>query len=374
MGHDEGMSSAPGPTIALCMIVRDEEANLGRCLESVRGVVDECVVVDTGSRDGTRELAREAGARVLEFAWCDDFSAARNHALAGASSDWVLVLDADEQLVSPDARALLLAFARTAGELGGQIELENVTGAGQRARILLTRFFPRAADVRYRRRVHEQLTRAGRPLPGRPTGVRVRHDGYAREVVALRSKVARNETLLRLQLAEHPEDGHDWYQLGRTLEVAQRFDEALEAYQAAVQRVRDADPHLPHLLESAATCLRALGRSRQALDWLSAVEQDFSERADTVFLIALLAMDVGELARAEHGFRRCLELGGRVRAASVVEESLVATGVGPAHNLGVLYEFSGRLAEAREEYARAVAFEPEHAGALAGLERVKAKE
>lgn len=361
--------AAPEPALSLCMIVRDEEAGLGRCLASVREVVDELVVVDTGSRDGTRELARAAGARVLDFAWCDDFSAARNHGLAAARGDWVLVLDADEELVSPDARARLMAFARTAPEHGGQLELENVTGSEERTCLLLTRFFPRAG-VRYRRRIHEELVRAGRPLPGRPTGVRARHDGYAPQVVARRAKAARNEALLRRQLAEHPEDSHDWYHLGRALEVGARFEEALGAYEQALARVHDGDPHLVHLLESAATCLRRLGRSRQALEWLGQVEADFAERADTVFLLALLAMDVGELARAERGFQRCLELGARPRAAATVEQSLLATGLGPAHNLGVLYEFSGRPAEARAAYERALAIEPGHAGARAGLERL----
>jgi glycosyltransferase involved in cell wall biosynthesis len=361
--------AAAEPALTLCMIVRDEEARLGCCLASVRGVVDELVVVDTGSRDGTRELARASGARVLDFAWCDDFSAARNHGLAAARGDWVLVLDADEELVSADARARLLDFARTAGALAGQLELENVSGAGERARVLLTRFFPRAG-VCYRRRIHEELVRAGEPLRGRPTGVRARHDGYAAELMTGRAKAARNEALLRRALAENPEDGHDWYHLGRALEVAERHEEALAAYEAAVLRVRDEDPHLAHLLESAATCLRRLGRSRQALDWLGQVEHDFAERADTVFLLALLAMDVGELARAERGFLRCLELGAKERPAGVVEQSALATGVGPAHNLGVLYEFSGRPREARAAYERALEMEPGHAGARAGLERL----
>ena len=71
--------------VSLCMIVRDEEENLRRCLKNVRGVFDEIVVVDTGSRDRTREVAGEFGGRVVEFPWCDDFAAARNAGLERAS-------------------------------------------------------------------------------------------------------------------------------------------------------------------------------------------------------------------------------------------------------------------------------------------------
>ena len=84
--------------ISLCLIARDEEQLLTGALESVYGAVDEIIVVDTGSTDGTREIARNAGALVIDHFWQDDFSAARNEALAHATGDWVLVLDADERL------------------------------------------------------------------------------------------------------------------------------------------------------------------------------------------------------------------------------------------------------------------------------------
>src|SRR5262245_35181283 len=84
------------PTLSLCMIVKNEAAHLEAALESVRGLADEIVVADTGSVDGTREVAARFGARLLGFEWCDDFSAARNFVLEHATGDWVLSIDADE--------------------------------------------------------------------------------------------------------------------------------------------------------------------------------------------------------------------------------------------------------------------------------------
>jgi len=78
------------------MIARDEARCIERCLDSVRAHVDAMLVLDTGSRDATPEIARRAGARVAHFGWCDDFAAARNAALRAADADWALVLDADE--------------------------------------------------------------------------------------------------------------------------------------------------------------------------------------------------------------------------------------------------------------------------------------
>ena len=98
------------PKLTLCVIARDEEAMLPDCLASVRGVVDEIVVVDTGSKDATPAIAANAGARVVERAWDDDFSAARNAGLEACSGDWVLVLDADERLAPGAGKALRRAL------------------------------------------------------------------------------------------------------------------------------------------------------------------------------------------------------------------------------------------------------------------------
>ncbi len=362
----------PTFSLSLCMIVRNEEARLARCLQSVRGVVDELIVVDTGSTDATRDIAHQFGAQVASFEWCDDFAAARNHSIALARSLWVLVLDADEVIVTPDARQRLEAFAAQPGIFAGQIELENITEDGGRSVTLLTRLFARRPGVAYERAIHEQLVLNGAPLLGRPTGVRVQHDGYTAASLAGRDKLERNERLLRRRLESGASDGYDWYQLGRTLEVAGRFADALAAYEHAVELARDEDPHLPHLFESAATCLRSLGRSRQALTWLSQVEALFPERADMVFIIALLALDVGELQRAESGFQRCLELGRGALRPTSAESSWAARTTAPAHNLGVLYECTGRIAEARRAYETALSFQSDHSGARAGLERLRA--
>src|SRR5690349_2795694 len=96
----------PQPLISACLIVRNEEANLPRCLGSLAGKIDQFVVVDTGSTDRTVELAQQAGAEVFQFAWCDDFSAARNESLRHAWGKWILWIDADDELVEREPGAL----------------------------------------------------------------------------------------------------------------------------------------------------------------------------------------------------------------------------------------------------------------------------
>jgi glycosyltransferase involved in cell wall biosynthesis len=99
-------------TMALSMIVRDAAASLAACLESVRGIVDEIVVADTGSTDETMAIATQYRAQVIQVAWTDDFAAARNEGLKAVKSDWVLVLDADEQL-DPSAASQIRALIGT---------------------------------------------------------------------------------------------------------------------------------------------------------------------------------------------------------------------------------------------------------------------
>src|ERR1700723_291913 len=92
--------------VSLCMIVRDEAEHLAACLGSVRALVQEVVVVDTGSSDATKQIAKTRGARVSSFAWCDDFAAARNASIERASQPWIFWMDADDRVDRPNQRKL----------------------------------------------------------------------------------------------------------------------------------------------------------------------------------------------------------------------------------------------------------------------------
>src|SRR5258708_37830945 len=100
------------PTISLCVIARNEADFIGDCLASAQPFVDELVVLDTGSIDATREIARSYNARVGTFEWVDNFSAARNAAIDLATSDWILMLDADERL-QPESGPKLREFVQS---------------------------------------------------------------------------------------------------------------------------------------------------------------------------------------------------------------------------------------------------------------------
>jgi tetratricopeptide (TPR) repeat protein len=226
------------PRLSLCMIVKNERAHLARCLTSVRTLVDEIVIVDTGSTDGTQQIARDAGARLIEVPWENDFSRARNASLAAARGQWILVLDADEYLLEKDRTAIaeLLrthAAAIKAPSVAFNLLQKSTSDNGATGMLVsMARLFPNRPEIRYEWPIHEQVStsilRHGIPL--RETSIEIMHTGYA-EPTRNREKQRRNLAILEAQAAA----GKDVYPLtyfliGGTHLDLENYDPALHAY------------------------------------------------------------------------------------------------------------------------------------------------
>ena len=204
-------------TVSLCMIARDEEAHVGRAIKSVLALMDEIVVVDTGSRDNTRIIAEGYGARVLDHTWRDDFAAARNAALAAATSDWILVLDCDEFLqgIRP------LEFQRLLTDpaaIGYRVRLVGGQADPPIAAYPCIRLFRNDPAVRFRYPVHEQVA-PDLQRQAEATGLQILeapltviHDPGGAE--ALSRKRDRNQRLLRSAAADQPDEPYFAYLLG----------------------------------------------------------------------------------------------------------------------------------------------------------------
>jgi GT2 family glycosyltransferase len=230
--------------LSVCLIVKDEELMLPSCLESVADLADEIVVYDTGSTDRTIELARAAGARVIDGYWDESFARARNAALAQARGDWVLSLDADETLLADSTSLRTLLSDRRSDVEAYLVAIENLHGAGN-ARSVHTaiRLFRRRSGT-WRHRLHEQVVAAddpGRRLRiGYLTGARIIHRGYAAEVFETRHKAERN--LAMAEAALNDDELSRPYALmnyGRALESAGRSVEAIATLREAAARAED---------------------------------------------------------------------------------------------------------------------------------------
>ncbi|CAM3805503.1 glycosyltransferase [Castellaniella denitrificans] len=354
------------PTIALVMIVKNGAATLARCLSSVQGHVDEFIVLDTGSTDDTIAIARRFGARVHHFEWIDDFSAARNAALDHSSADWNLILDADNWLESGHEQLRRLGSV----PFLGQVAILNrfmQGGEARQATEWTTRVLPRG--VRYMGRIHEQAANSG-DLPRKRLDIRVGHDGYMPE--GLEAKKGRNEALLRVALAEAPEDPYLLYQLGKELALYDRHEEAADHFSRAVSLCARDQSFRHDLVMRSLYCLKRAGRLEQAI---LLAEEEFPywpDSPDYFFCVADVFLDwaVRHPAEAESQFLpivesswlKCLEIGERPD----LSESVAGRGSYlAAQNLAVLYENTGRAALAAEYREKAETMRDR----LAGQER-----
>lgn len=319
------------------MIARNEERFLAGCLESARGVADEVIVVDTGSTDATREIARAAGARVIEVAWRDDFAAARNVGLDAARGTHVLVLDADERLAA-GAESALRAATLDPELLLGVLPLHNASHlAAADADVLrgaariggpvwVPRFFPRRPELRFTRRIHETLTAGFNVLHRSGGGVAkavqapLIHLGEMPSVRAPLGRDERNERLLRAALDDDPADGELAGYLAAQLLKAGRLAEARAAGERSLDlflRALDTRP-AGHPAVSTVRLGYALsfaqsdtGAPEPALRTARECAARFvCDHANLVFAEAYALEKLGRTDEAAARYGRCLELHG----------------------------------------------------------------
>ena len=252
------------PMLSVILITKNEAETLPGCIASVRGVADEVVVVDTGSTDGTVEIARAAGAVVSHFEWCDDFAAARNASIAAARGDWLLHLDADEALDPVNAAAIrALVDADGAGADAVEVTLANycddarawrwVPCAGEDpfargfsgyVKTTLLRLFRNGRGFEYREPVHENITQSVIERGGviAASDILIHHYGYSPSPEVRARKARQYLGIARAKAGQHPGDTKALLDLA---EQAFACGETAEAEDAS-RRALAIDPqHLP---------------------------------------------------------------------------------------------------------------------------------
>jgi len=353
------------------LIARDEEEHLGACLRSVRGVVDEIIVVDTGSVDRTVDIARAHGAKVIEHRWADDFAAARNVGLDGARGEWILYIDADERLaVDGD----LIGALRNPNAVAGLVRF--------RASSMLTpyleyRLFRNRSDVRFRGAMHETMlpdlerimTTEG--LTAVPVPASIEHLGYEGDQS---SKHRRNLPMLERAVCDDPDRPYLWFHLGAT-RLALGDDRGAEAawWQAVRIARQEGAVRSPAVLAYVELSLLRLRTGRSAAElladlaehrpgdpltsWVLAHQAMFEGRwPDAVPLLeGLLATDPDELPVRELAYNRAIFDGLAAHALGICWFQLGAPG--PAAQMfqraesadpdNLEYRVKRQLAEAR---------------------------
>jgi glycosyltransferase involved in cell wall biosynthesis len=216
--------------LTAALIARDEERHLPRCLASIAELVDEIVVVDTGSRDGTIDVARSFGAVVVEAEWTDDFAAARNLALGLATGRWILSIDADEWL-APTARDALHALLDEPFA-AYRVLLRPAPGHTPYRECRLFRNLPSA---RFEGRIHERVLPSLAGLPVGACDLLIEHTGY---VGTREAKARRDLPLLEAHLASGADDLDQWRRLADAAAASGDLAHARDAYDRAIHLAR----------------------------------------------------------------------------------------------------------------------------------------
>lgn len=337
-------------TIALVMIVKNEERCLKRCLDSAADLADQIIIVDTGSEDRTREIARGAGAQVYSYTWKNDFADARNYALSLSNADWNLILDADEYITA-GTREDISAFLES-GLCMGDIYRKDVymeNGELTYSQSRLSRILPKG--VLYKGKIHEQ---PDSNLPTVLLPIKIDHDGY----LQTGEKERRNLPYLLRELEERPEDAYLLYKIAGSYHTLGEHAKALDAFREFYRKV---PPHAPYRPKGVVGYLYSLMEHKdfsEILELLPIEEKNLNCHASFhffcgVFYMNLILSDIARykdyLPKIEESYLRCLEIGENLQD----EEDIGAGTYKAAYNLGTWYEVSGKPEKAREYYLRA---------------------
>jgi glycosyltransferase involved in cell wall biosynthesis/Flp pilus assembly protein TadD len=351
------------PSLSVCVIAKNEEKFLGQCLKSVKDLAQQIIVVDTGSTDRTVEIAKEYGAEVHQFNWCDDFSAARNAALEHARGDWILVLDADEELPG-DQQIRLQTDLANRKLIACRLPLVN-RGQEAEGRSYVPRLFRNAPGVCFHGRIHEQVFPSLIPLSkawGLPTGLgttQLLHHGYTAELTRDRGKVERNLRLLRLAAAETPDDANLMMNLGLELVRSGDLGGGLEHYRQAfqlmcVQPPGDIVPELREALLTQFTC--QLYKIRAHEEVVSVLTSPLARKggltASMHFALGLSHFELKGYAESAEQMRQCLAKRQQPALAPINTDILTAA---PYHCLAMCLTRVGDTAGAEKAYEAGLA-------------------
>ncbi|TVX88214.1 glycosyltransferase [Paenibacillus agilis] len=297
-------------TIGILILARDEAALIGPCLDSVTEA-DEYLVADTGSFDGTPEIALQRGARVIHLQWNDDFSEARNEALQHMTTDWILVLDADERLTSSMQEVRQWIY-HTNGE-GSTVKIinrlseEDVQLAVHHRAV---RLFRRRDTFYYKGIIHEDIgpsiTEIYEETALADSPITIEHIGTLPQQIQLKNKPERNKQLLLKSMELHPTDAFVLYGLGVTAVQQHRLDEAHHWFSLARDNVDANAAYRPTLYRDAIKALLAQNKPHLAEDWLQEAISNYSEYAELYILQGQSLSQQGLLGDALHSFQRAL--------------------------------------------------------------------
>ncbi|ABB16146.1 glycosyltransferase [Carboxydothermus hydrogenoformans] len=302
--------------LSVCMIVKDEERYIRNCLESVQDIADEIVVVDTGSTDNTKAIANDFGAKIFDFPWVDDFSAARNFSLEKATGDWVLLLDADEEL-DVSSKDKVLELVNKNENVAYLVNVINFLDFTKQRTVTAKRMllFPMRAEPYFINPIHEQL-RFKKNVEIRDSTIIIKHYGYIPETVSTKKKSERNISILKKIANNSVENinveikAFNYYNLGVEYYRKQEYEKALQNFQKSFLLIRKKEPGFKYaLIWHIVNSLINLKKFQEALKVIEDAEQLYPWYVDLVYFKGVVYYSQRSYKKAIETFMKCLEIG-----------------------------------------------------------------
>lgn len=345
------------PLISLCMICKNEEKMIGRCLSSVQGLVDEIIVVDTGSTDDTISIVETFQAQVIQMEWEHDFAKARNKGLQQASGKWILCLDADEEL-DPSGIEAIRQFAETSSNPACYFNLLNYHGKSEITKTMpndsvpVLRFFRNHPEVRFEGKVHEQIGGSIRtifPSQRIPNlSSQIFHYGYLEDTVVEKNKKQRNLSLLLQQLEDEPTNPFHHYNIGGEFMRLKEYEKALSHFHQSKSLCDIRRYGFGHLTsKKQIMCLERLGRYKEALQVCQEDIKLFPDFPDLYFLMGQFATVLGEIDVAIEVYQQAM-LKKDIPAHYAVDRAIPT--IKAPFQLAILYEKNQQYDQALSVY------------------------
>ncbi|WP_312811720.1 glycosyltransferase family 2 protein [Sedimentibacter sp.] len=308
--------------ISQCLIVKNEEENIEHCLGHIKSVVDEQIVVDTGSTDRTVELAEKMGAKVFHFEWIDDFSAARNFAIEKAKGDWIIFLDCDEYFSEGSVQKLkkyMKMWMRDKNIDGIMCQMVNIDKDKNPVTIannISPRVFKNKKNLRYKNKIHEALRNSYKGNGNTNVGdasnnLIIYHTGYDKEIVMEKNKIDRNISMINSSIAENPEDAKMHYYLSNEYYRIDKYEDAIKSARESIACKTKGTDEFFHpllyrnILSSMYDMSAPLEEIKREFD-IAVVE--YPEYPDYYFIMGITSLKENENGDAIEYLEKCIEL------------------------------------------------------------------
>jgi len=363
------MTQEKQSTLSLCMIVKNEAHFLNQCLESVKAVVDEMIIVDTGSSDATVEIAEAFGAKVYHHPWQGSFSEARNFGLQFATGDWILQLDADEALEREDIPILKKVIQSDLYDaIFVALLSDTEDGWGKH---YFQRIF-RRGKARYEGIVHNQLKYEGATLN---TEIRIYHWGYNLSKEKMDAKLKRTEMLLLKQLSEDEANPFAHHNYLRILRAQERYEDAVRQGRKAMVLCegRMSKHHYQMIAYDTAHCLMIVGSLRESEELCHEILKNYPKNLDILFTLGSVLMNRKQYSESITVFKRFLEIVKKEKESPEPNQMIVDTYSFDHRALGFIsknYLEMGDFNQARSAAEHALEIRPEQSSYLLLLAEV----